>query len=104
MPEPIDLDDRDARDEAERRESRVLLDALTQRRTLLGGESTVPDDRKLSETILAAAQKRSAQIRASQISTTRLETSNAAIPWWLKLAWVAAIVGVVAAFWYLRQP
>ncbi len=95
--------DREAKDEAERRESRVLLDNLAARRAEIGGASQIPaHDNKLSEQILSEARKRSAQIsaaRQSSISSTMAPPARP-IPWWLWVAWVAAVTAVVAAFSY----
>ena len=96
--------DREAKDDSERRESRVLIDALRSRREQLSGSSQIPArDTKLSEQILGEARKRSAQISASrQASISQaLTPPTKPIPWWLWLAWVLAIAGVVAAFRFL---
>lgn len=96
--------DREAKDDAERRESRVLIDALRNRRDQLGGSSQIPlRDSKLSEQILGEARKRSAQISASrQASISQaLTPPTKPIPWWLWLAWAVAIAAVVLAFRYL---
>jgi hypothetical protein len=104
MPEPEDLYsvvDREAKDEAERRDSRVLFDALHARRSEVGGLSQIPiRDNKLSEKILSEARKRSAQISASRQSSISqaLQPPARPIPWWLWVAWLIAIAGVVAAF------
>ncbi len=96
--------DREAKDDTERRESRVLIDALRSRREQLGGSSQIPArDSKLSEQILGEARKRSAQISASrQASISQALTPPIKpIPWWLWLAWLLAIAGVVTAFRFL---
>ena len=104
MPEPEDIYsvvDREAKDEAERRDSRVLYDALLARRGEVGGLSHIPiRDNKLSEQILGEARKRSAQISASRQSSISqaLQPPARPIPWWLWLAWIVAITGVVIAF------
>jgi hypothetical protein len=93
--------DKEAKDDAERRESRVLVDALRSRRDQLDGASQIPaKDPKLSEQILGEARKRSAQISASrQASISQaLNPPSKPIPWWLWLAWILAIAGVVSAF------
>ena len=92
--------DREAKDDAERRESRVLFDALANRRDLIGGVNQIPaKDEKLSEQILGEARKRSAEIRASRQSTGQAaQAAVRPIPWWLWLAWIAAIAAVVAGF------
>ena len=99
----IEIDDRDAKDDQERRESRLLLDALRQRRAALGGEASVPDDKRLTETIMLEAQKRSAQISASRASTARLDVPGASIPVWVIIGWLLAIGGAVVAFLYLHR-
>lgn len=96
--------DREAKDDAERRESRVLVDALRSRRDQLDGASQIPArDPKLSEQILGEARKRSAQISASrQASISQaLNASAKPIPWWLWLAWILAVAAVVSAFSFL---
>ena len=77
--------DREAKDDAERRDSRVLVDALHSRRDQLDGASQIPaKDAKLSEQILGEARKRSAQISASRqasisqaLSTKRVAARSA---------------------------
>lgn len=99
----IEVDDRDARDERERQESRIILDALQSRRGAIGGEAAVPDDQQLSARILGAAQKISAEISGSQVASVRVPVDcGKAIPWWLWLAWPAAIAAVALAFWWLH--
>ena len=104
MPEPEDIYsvvDREAKDDAERRDSRVIYDALLARRSEVGGLSHIPiRDNKLSEQILGEARKRSAQISASRQSSISqaLQPPARPIPWWLWLAWIVAITGVVVAF------
>lgn len=96
--------DREAKDDAERRASRVLVDVLRSRRDQLDGASQIPaKDVKLSEQILGEARKRSAQISASrQASISQALTPPAKpIPWWLWLGWILAIAAVVVAFSYL---
>jgi hypothetical protein len=96
--------DREAKDDAERRESRVLIDALHTRRDQLDGASQIPArDPKLSEQILGEARKRSAQISASRQASISQSLNAAAkpIPWWLWLAWILAVAAVVAAFSFL---
>jgi hypothetical protein len=104
MPDPEDLYsvvDREAKNESERRESRVLYDALRSRRSDLGGMSHIPaKDHKLTEQILGEARKRSAQISASRQSSISqtLQPPARPIPLWLWVAWLIAITGVVIAF------
>ena len=96
--------DREAKDDAERRESRILIDALHHRRGQLDGASQIPvRDTKLSEQILGEARKRSAQISASrQASISQaLTPPTKPRPWWLWLAWAVAIAAVASAFRFL---
>jgi hypothetical protein len=96
--------DQQATDQAERRDSRALVDALHARRDHISGTSQIPaKDDKLSEQILGEARKRSAQISASrQAAISQSLTPQAKpIPWWLWLAWILALVGVILAFTYL---
>ncbi|HYE05303.1 MAG TPA: hypothetical protein VEL07_07210 [Planctomycetota bacterium] len=91
--------DRETADERERQSSKVLYEALKSRRDDVGGASRIPaDDRQLSETILAEARKRSAQISAgTRRSTQVLATPTRPIPAWLIIAWLAAIAAVITA-------
>ncbi len=84
---------------AEQRDTRVLLDALAERRARVGGAADLPADPALSERILAEARTRSAQISgAGQHTTGRFAPKAQPIPWWLWLAWLAAIAGAVVAW------
>lgn len=96
--------DKETASEAEKRDSRILYQALSRNRDALGGQAAVPaDDRNLSEKILAEARSRSAEIAATQRkASARHAVSGAPIPWWLWAAWILAIAGLVAAFWYFR--
>jgi len=96
--------DKEAANDGEKRDSRILYQALSRNREALGGQAAVPaDDRHLSEKILASARSRSAEIAAGQRkASARHSVSGAPIPWWLWLAWVVALGGLVAAFWYFR--
>src|SRR5690349_1203116 len=77
--------DREAADERERQDSKLLYQALKERRAEVGGESRLPaEDKQLSETILAEARKRSAQISAgTRRSTQVLATPARPVPAWL---------------------
>ncbi len=100
----IDIDDQDALDDRERQESRIILQALQARCGVIGGEAVIPDDPKLTDRILNEARKLSAEISGSRVASVRTEASGGrAIPWWLWLAWPAAIVAVAAAFWWLHR-
>lgn len=89
-------------DDASRRDSRLLYEALKQRKDDLKGETALPEDRALSEKILAEARTRSAQISASRGGTGHpAQAVSAGIPAWLWLAWIVAIAAVVLAAVYL---
>jgi hypothetical protein len=96
--------DKEAADEAEKRDSRILYEALSRNRGDLGGEAAVPaDDQHLSQRILAEARSRSAEIAAGQRKTSsRHVVTGAPIPLWLWAAWILAIAALVAGFWLLR--
>ena len=99
------VDDREAKDDAERRESRVLYEALRARKDQIDGINQIPaKNDKLSEQILGEARKRSAEISgvARQPSPSQaIQIATRPIPWWLWLAWVVAIAGAIAAFKFL---
>jgi hypothetical protein len=93
--------DSEAKDEAERRESRVLYEALRTRRDQIGAVNQIPArDEKLSEQILNQARSRSAEISAARqrSASQAIEAASKPIPWWLWLAWLVAIAGVILAF------
>mgnify|MGYP001562831075 CR=1 FL=1 len=96
--------DQEATSEADKRDSRIIYQALQRNRAALGGQAALPaEDRALSEKILTQARSRSAEIAASQHQiSARQAASGAPIPWWLWLAWLLAIGGLVAAWWYFR--
>lgn len=96
--------DKEAASEAEKRDSRILYQALSRNREALGGQAAVPaDDGHLSQKILSEARSRSAEIAATQRkASARHAVSGAPIPWWLWLAWTLAIAALIAAFWYFR--
>jgi hypothetical protein len=105
MPDPgeelLKVVDREAKDEAERRESRVLYEALRTRKDQIGAVTHIPArDEKLSEQILNQARSRSAEISATRqrSGSQAVEAASKPIPWWLYLAWLVAIAGVVTAF------
>jgi hypothetical protein len=94
--------DAETKDAAERKDSRLIYDALRDRRDQLKTESSLPEDKALSEKILAEARTRSAQISASRGGTShRIPAASAGIPWWIWVGWAIAIAGVVAAVKYL---
>jgi hypothetical protein len=98
MPGDDELDqviEREATSPAEGRDSRVLAQALRDRREALSGGGAVPvEDRNLSERILNEARSRSAEISARRSgggSTPKAKQDG--IPWWLWALWVLAVVG-----------
>ena len=96
--------DREAKDEAERRESRVLYEALRTRKDQIGAVNQIPaKDEKLSEQILSEARSRSAEISAARhrSGSQAVEVASKPIPWWLWLAWLVAIAAVIAAFKFI---
>ena len=99
MPGDDELDqviDREAASPAEGRDSRVLAQALRDRREALSGGGAVPvDDRNLSERILNEARSRSAEIsaRRSGGGDNAPTKKDGRIPWWLWALWVLAVVG-----------
>ena len=87
----------------ERRDSKVLMEALGQRKDELGAAAQLPpEDRALSERILGEARRRSEQISGSDNPAASARTPVAAerIPWWIYVAWIIAIVGSILAFRY----
>ena len=88
---------------AERKDSKVLMDALAARKDVLGAAAQIPaEDRVLSERILDEARQRSEQISAGRnnAATSRTIARNERIPPWLWLAWGVAIVAAIIAFAY----
>lgn len=94
--------DQEAANEAEKRDSRILYQALQRNREALGGQAAIPaNDQKLSEQILSQARTRSAEITAAQRQASAHQTaSGAPIPLWLWIAWILAVGGLLAAWWY----
>jgi hypothetical protein len=93
--------DREAADEAERTESRVLYAELAKRRGELGGAAQIPaDDQHLSEQILSEARTRSREIAGGRGSERRAKTDRP-IPWWLVFAWLLAVGLAVLLWWKL---
>ncbi len=94
--------DAEAADPAEGKDSRLLYEALRQRKDQLKAEASLPVDKALTEKILAEARTRSAHISASRGgASTRAPVVSAGIPIWLWIAWILAIAGVIVAFKYL---
>ena len=88
----------------ERRDSKVLMDALAQRKEALGAAAQLPpDDHVLSERILGEAKRRSEQISASRnpAASTHIPKAAERIPMWIYAAWIVAIGGSILAFRYL---
>ncbi len=93
--------DRETADERERTDSKVLYQALVERKDALGAQGSLPaEDKQLSENILNQARQRSAQIsgaaRRGPSGTTAAPARG--IPWWLIVAWILAIAAAFAAF------
>ncbi|MBN8524975.1 MAG: hypothetical protein J0M02_06555 [Planctomycetes bacterium] len=81
--------------EADRRASQVMVDALRAHREQASGSAAVPlSDPQLSSKVMAEARSRSQEIRDA--AAQRREQP---VPWWLWLAWLAAI-GLFAAGWF----
>jgi hypothetical protein len=97
--------DQEAADEPERSDSKLLYQALNERRGELSGSAHIPaEDKGLSEKIMAQARSRSEQISRSRMnsSSNRLSKSGRPIPWWLIFAWLLALGAVVAYFLFVR--
>jgi hypothetical protein len=87
----------------ERHESKVLMDALAQRKGQLGAAAQIPaNDQALSERILGEARRRSEQISASRnpAASSRTLAQREKIPWWLFALWIFAALATVAVFRY----
>jgi hypothetical protein len=93
--------DAEAANPREGTDSRLLYRTLTERRARLGAASELPQDKALSEKILAEARSRSAQISASRKVSGPVVAVSPGIPWWLWAGWVVAIAGVLAVYKYL---
>jgi hypothetical protein len=86
-----------AASEADRNASAQIVDALRAHREAVGGIAAVPrEDAKLSTAIMAEARSRSQEIRDA---AAKRPAADRPIPWWLWLAWLAAI-GLFAAGWF----
>jgi len=80
---------------ADRKASQIMVEALRAHRDSASGAAAVPlEDAQLSSKIMAEARSRSQEIRDA--SAKRVEKP---IPWWLWLAWLAAI-GLFVAGWF----
>lgn len=95
--------EREAVDDRERRDSKLLYDALAARRDELGGQGRIPrDDQRLSATILNEARQRSAEISgAAHRAGAPTDPRPRGVPGWLILAWIVAIVAIAAAYRWL---
>jgi hypothetical protein len=96
--------DSQSQDEAERRDSRILYQALHERRNQIGAINQIPaNDPKLSEQILSQARNRSAEISAARLTSGSqlVESASKPVSWWVVLAWLFAVVAVVLALMYL---
>ncbi len=96
--------DGEARDEVERRDSKIIYEALKRRRDEVGGGAEIPaEDKQLSERILRQARTRSAQISASRATAgSGRQATGAPIPWWLIVAWIVAIAGVATLWMWMK--
>ena len=105
-PEPTKDTDRFGMDGTpdERRQSKVLMEALATRKDALGAAAQLPaQDHALSERILGEARRRSEQISASDnpAISSRAMAQSERVSWWIWVAWAVAIAGTVLAFRYL---
>ena len=83
---------------ADRKASQIMVDALRAHRETASGSASVPlDDQQLSSKLMAEARSRSQEIRDA--SAKRVEKP---IPWWLWLAWLAAIALFAAGWFWLK--
>jgi len=84
--------------EADRKDSQIMVDALRAHRDSASGTAAVPlSDPKLDAQVLGEARTRSQEIR--QAAAKRVERP---IPWWLWLAWIAAIALFIAGWMWLK--
>ena len=83
---------------AERKASQIMVEALRAHRDKASGLAAVPPtDPQLSSKIMAEARSRSQEIRNA--AAKRVEKP---IPWWLWLAWIAAIALFAAGWLWLK--
>lgn len=82
----------------DRRASRVIVDALRAHAGAASGAAAVPErDPQRSSALMAEARTRSQEIRLSAAA----RPADRPIPWWLWLAWLAAIALFAAAWTWL---
>ncbi len=99
--------DQEASDPQENQDSKVLFDALRDRREALGGASALPEeDPRLNESIRQAATRCSRELRGTtdgRRSTAALDVMKASepIPAWLWFAWAVAILGAAFLLFWL---
>lgn len=92
-----------ARDAREAADSTVLLGELRSRREAVGGSATLPaSDPLLDSRILDEARRRSTQLSSAGSTTRRTQAEGQGIPWWVWLAWIAALAATIAAWRYLE--
>jgi hypothetical protein len=83
---------------ADRKASQIMVEALRAHRDKASGLAAVPlTDPQLSSKIMAEARSRSQEIRNA--AAKRVEKP---IPWWLWLAWIAAIALFAAGWLWLK--
>lgn len=101
----FDTIDQESEDPVEGQESKVLYDALRERREALGGEAALPeDDPQLTESIRDAATRRSQELRSgSKASSAGLDAMkpSAPVPVWMYAAWVLAVIGAAVLLYFL---
>ena len=84
--------------EVDRQASRAVVDVLRAHRATASGAAAVPAvDPALSSKVMAEARTRSQEIRLAGRAPARADRP---IPWWLWLAWIAALAAFVV-LWVL---
>jgi hypothetical protein len=85
----------------EAKSTQKLVAALREHRHEISGESRIPrEDKAFSETVRREAARRSAEISGYHPSTGRIASAKSGkpVPWWLFVAWGAAIAAAVWIF------